>query len=199
MLFWIALIIANLAVGLWLLLAGWRDLSPEFANSELNSAEIIATATVTTSANQTQPPPQQLVVAASPVEDAMQDDRTELSAIEFELPRVPIGEGAQSWKVFVDESPEALSASTQASPIELDEGAVASPPKRYRGNDFRASKLGAHIFSDQPERRMVMLDGKAFREQDTLPNGWALLEIGREQLVVEQQGQRYSLPLSDLR
>lgn len=204
--FWLALIIANLALGAWLLLASPLSGGSVSTAKEPASTPHVADRELTTDAHLPSPEATPLLPpaeAATQVEVAERETNANagLSPIEFELPSAPI---SQNTAVTIEPRVTATEQQGSAGSSATDSGTVVERPdegplRPYQGNDFKTNKLGAHIFSDVPARRMVMLDGTAFREQAQLANGWKLLEIGREQLVVERDNQRYSVLLSDLR
>lgn len=194
---WLLFLLANVAAATWLLLnvAGSQNevlvaqpvQQPIAEGSEVtNNAEAYPEPIVS--------PPEQALEMGAVVAKEGETNAPMLLATEFVLPKAP-GELVAP-QVQIAEEPE-------ATPVLVDE--VAEPDsqsvaiERYQGSDFRSSKLGAHIFSDIPDRRLVMLNGKAYRENNTLDNGWVLLEIGREELTISDGAGRYSLPLAELR
>lgn len=122
-----------------------------------------------------------------------------LSTVNIELPRVS-GEKSMPFDVSTQPLGESKPGENiQAQGADLTVSELPPPIEYYSGDDFASTKLAAHIYSDTPSRRMIMLNGEAFREGDVLENGWQLVTIGREELHIARAGQRYGLPLNSLR
>lgn len=76
--------------------------------------------------------------------------------------------------------------------------AVGPPP---RWSELAASlrerinppRLEAHVYSESPERRFVMIGGRQYRERDRLPDGLRLEEITPEGVTISWHGEPFRL------
>lgn len=67
-------------------------------------------------------------------------------------------------------------------------------PPDYRA-DFPALTIEVHVYEREVARRMVMINGRRYREGERLAEGPQVLEIVREGLVFEHRGERVLYPL----
>lgn len=62
--------------------------------------------------------------------------------------------------------------------------------------DFPRLALDVHFYEDDPARRFVMINGRRYREGDTLGEGPQLLEIAPDSLTLDHRGQRVLIPVT---
>lgn len=95
-------------------------------------------------------------------------------------------------------APSAPSAGPASRPAPPPPAARQILPLRDMPQEFRQTvpgvKLNTHFYSENPERRFVIIDLNEYREGDKLPEGLALIEIRREGAVLEYRGDRFLLP-----
>jgi hypothetical protein len=201
---WIVLISLNVALGIWLLFGNLTiaRVLPEQGRQiiAVQAAPAIPRQPLGSSADPLASNAMPTVEIAEPLPSSISDNPSGLHSVELDLPTAPARTGLSSYQVAIqsrDNEEQDSGAAAEATVDDLDEESNSPPP--YAGDAFKSRKLGAHIFSDTPSRRMVMLDGQSYRQGERMPDGWMLIEIGREQLVVEQLGRRYSVWLSDIR
>jgi general secretion pathway protein B len=95
------------------------------------------------------------------------------------------------------QQPAAPTEMTSAPPPAASDTAQHSlkqMPESYRAN-FPAFSVDVHAYNDDPQRRFVLIDGKRYREGDTLAQGPRLVGIVPEGLVLEWQGQQVLYPV----
>ncbi|MFT7126990.1 MAG: hypothetical protein ACI9HX_000667 [Pseudoalteromonas tetraodonis] len=201
---WVVLISLNVALGIWLLFGNLTvaRLLPEQGRQivAVPAEPAISRQPVGSSANPLASNALPTVEIAERLSPSIAVNVSGLQSIEFDLPRARGSSGLSSYQVAIqgrDNEEQDSGAAAETAVDALDE--ESNSPSPYAGDAFKSRKLGAHIFSDTPSRRMVMLDGQPYRQGERMPDGWILIEIGREQLVVEQLGRRYSVWLSDIR
>ena len=71
---------------------------------------------------------------------------------------------------------------------------LSDMPASYRAG-FPRIGVDVHVYDPQPNKRFVLINGRRYREGDTLSEGPKLVEIRAQGLVMESQGQRVLLPL----
>ena len=67
-------------------------------------------------------------------------------------------------------------------------------PPEYRA-DFPQITIQVHVFEQIPAQRFVIVNGRRYREGETLAEGPALVEIVREGLVLDYRGERLLYPI----
>lgn len=102
-------------------------------------------------------------------------------------------------------------ATTRPAPVEPAEAAVAidepapppaepsarplkEMPPAFR-SEFPKLTLEIHVYDDNPLRRFVLINGKKYRETDTLADGPRIVEITPDGVIVEQRGSQVLLEL----
>ena len=92
----------------------------------------------------------------------------------------------------VPPSPEAPAASGSAPQAAAD-SRHEMPPALLQ--QVLAIPISAHIYSSKPAERMVIIDGRAVREGDTLPSGALVEQITPDGISVSLQGYRAKRPV----
>jgi len=138
--------------------------------------------------------------ASLPVEP---QSRTRSRAVE--TPRLPVRPRAA---VPVQPPPAArpsIPASRPSAPV-APPAAVRAPPQAQGGAtgvpawdelplEFRSRltlpHLDVHVYSDEPQRRFILVDLQKYREGDTLENGVVLEEIQQNSILLYYEGTRF--------
>ncbi len=81
-----------------------------------------------------------------------------------------------------------------APPVEASVRALKDMPPAFR-SEFPRLGLDIHVYDDNPLRRFVLINGKKYRESDTLLDGPRVVEITPEGVIVEQRGSKVLLEL----
>lgn len=121
-----------------------------------------------------------------------------------------LGPEAASLDELLDETPEPETAATdEPPPPPIDAPVTPAPaeppppppaeraavrplkdmPPSFR-SEFPALAIQVHVYDANPLRRFVLVNGKKYRETDTLVEGPRVIEIVPEGVVVEQRGSR---------
>jgi len=96
-----------------------------------------------------------------------------------------------------------LAASAKGSPRStVAESTVTITPDRLNKPPANETKrpeveFTAHIFADDPELRMIKIDGVARYEKDQLPSGIIVQEITELGVILEKNGQRFEFNVVD--
>ena len=92
-------------------------------------------------------------------------------------------------------APETVSASVDASGVDgqvgVDDGegdSEAKPSVSSTNNDV--IEVNVVSYSDQPEKRFVMIGGKLFREGEFVRAGLKVEEVRRDEVVLNQRGEQ---------
>lgn len=127
-----------------------------------------------------------------------------------------VGPDAATLDEVLDDSPEAAAASAPPAATEFAEApaavpaapAVAAPPPAPAAavrtpapmplkdmppsfrSEFPALSVQVHVYDANPLRRFVLINGKKYRETDTLVEGPKVVEIVPEGVVLEHRGTR---------
>jgi general secretion pathway protein B len=127
----------------------------------------------------------------APATTASTDTATQMSAAESEtfpipaeplgLPTLPPAEFAASRNGF-DEMPGWRPPPLQAMPSEFRR---AMPP----------INVDVHVYSEDPEKRFVLVNSKPYREGDHLDEGPFLETISEQGTILSYQGQRFVIPV----
>jgi general secretion pathway protein B len=67
-------------------------------------------------------------------------------------------------------------------------------PPAFR-SEFPKLTVDVHVYDDNPLRRFVLINGKKYRETDTLMDGPRVMEITPDGVVVEQRGSKVLLEI----
>lgn len=95
--------------------------------------------------------------------------------------------------------PERPARAAQTEELELDPSPLPQAkqlkdmPPEYRA-DFPKVSMDVHFYDDDPARRFVMINGKRYREGDTLAEGPRVTEINEDGVVLNHRGQDILLP-----
>lgn len=89
--------------------------------------------------------------------------------------------------------PEIEAFEMDPAPVEPDIPALKDMPPEFRA-DFPRLNLDVHFYEDDVARRFVMLNGRRYREGDTLREGPQLQEITSDGLVLSHRGRQVFLP-----
>ncbi len=100
-------------------------------------------------------------------------------------------------------APSPSPSSEASAPVPAVPGSSAADGARnyremspnYRA-EFPTLSVDVHVYNDDPQRRFVILNGKRYREGDTLAEGPKLVAIVANGVVLDWRGERvlYSLP-----
>lgn len=93
--------------------------------------------------------------------------------------------------------PPVVAATSPPSPAPATEPAVRSlkeMPPSFR-SEFPKLTVDVHVYDANPLRRFVLVNGKKYRETDTLLDGPRVVEITPVGVVLEQRGSRVLLEL----
>lgn len=107
-----------------------------------------------------------------------------------------------------DTTAKADAAVAGAGPAEEPAAAASTPPPKppgevrrlkdmppsFRG-EFPALSVQVHVYDANPLRRFVLVNGKKYRETDTLVEGPQVIEIVEHGIVLEQRGTRVLLEM----
>jgi general secretion pathway protein B len=85
--------------------------------------------------------------------------------------------------------PEPTPAPRVAKPIPFN---ALSPEEQHA---FDGLTFSTHLFADDPSFRAVTVNGRQYKEGDTLANGLLLSEITEEGVVIESRGKRVELSI----
>ena len=92
-------------------------------------------------------------------------------------------------------------SSQSASPVETAAEQESWPPPALRSLPmvFRSSlppiNVDVHVYSDDPDKRFVLINSRHYREGDQLVEGPLLETIGPQGTVLHFQGQRFTIPV----
>jgi general secretion pathway protein B len=94
--------------------------------------------------------------------------------------------------------PTLLPAPPASTPVETGDeapppAALDTPPPQGTAGLAELS-VDLHIYSDDPARRAVFINGRRYTEGMTLAEGPVVQEITRDGVVISYRGQRYLLP-----
>jgi hypothetical protein len=96
----------------------------------------------------------------------------------------------------------AAHSSRSASPMEMAAEQESWPPPTLRSLPmaFRSSlppiNVDVHVYSDDPDKRFVLINSRHYREGDQLVEGPLLETIDPQGTVLQFQGQRFTMPVS---
>lgn len=151
------------------------------------------------------PAPAEDMVAVPPPSTPMRVDPERLQA---PINSADLGPDAASLDELLDEAPEEAPAATpppvDALPQEAPAEPVAPPPPPPSRNtvkplkdmppsfrsEFPALSVQVHVYDPNPLRRFVLVNGKKYRETDTLVEGPQVVEIVEHGIVLDQRGTR---------
>jgi general secretion pathway protein B len=97
---------------------------------------------------------------------------------------------------------DAARSSRSASPVEMAAEQESWPPPVLRALPmaFRSSlppiNVDVHVYSDDPDKRFVLINSRHYREGDQLVEGPLLETIDPQGTVLQFQGQRFTIPVS---
>lgn len=152
-------------------------------------------------------PPTEQPLAVPPPATAMRVDPERLRA---PVAGPDLGPDAASLDELLDETPVEEPAPDELPPPPVDAPVTPAPaepppppppatsaavrplkdmPPSFR-SEFPALAIQVHVYDSNPLRRFVLVNGKKYRETDTLVEGPRVVEIVPEGVVVEQRGTR---------
>jgi hypothetical protein len=91
-------------------------------------------------------------------------------------------------KTIVRIAPERAAPGARPAPVEPKAAAPAAPAKA----DGRF-KLEVLSYSDVPAQRLVFINGRRYREGETMDGGVKIEEIREDSVVLSDAGQRFTL------
>lgn len=98
-------------------------------------------------------------------------------------------------------APSMVIGSVEPAPVaapppaaEPDIRALKEMPPAFRG-EFPKLTVDVHVYDANPLRRFVLINGKKYRETDTLVDGPRIIEIGPNGVVVEHRGSKVLVEL----
>lgn len=138
--------------------------------------------------------------------------RIDPERLEAPIASADLGPDAASLDELLDETPEAAAPPPEPPPVDAlaQPATVVSPspspspsprssvrplkdmPPSFRSG-FPALSLQVHVYDANPLRRFVLVNGKKYRETDTLVEGPQVVEIVENGIVLEQRGTRVLL------
>lgn len=100
----------------------------------------------------------------------------------------------------VEEAPAAAAPEPEVRTITLDP-APEPPLKRYKDlsaqyrADFPKTTVDVHVWDEQPQLRWVMINGKRYREGETIVEGPRIAQVERDGIVFEFRGESFLYPI----
>lgn len=94
----------------------------------------------------------------------------------------------------VTAEPEPIPPPPAPPPAEPSVRLLKEMPTSFR-SEFPKLTVDVHAYDNNPLRRFVLINGKKYRETDTLIDGPRLVEITRDGVIVEQRGSKVMLEL----
>lgn len=91
-------------------------------------------------------------------------------------------------------APVAVVAAPPPPPAETAVRPLKEMPPAFR-SEFPRLVLDVHVYNDNPLRRFVLINGKKYRETDTLLDGPRVVEITPAGVIVEHRGSRVLVQL----
>ncbi len=91
-------------------------------------------------------------------------------------------------------APPALTPAPAAATVEPAVRALRDMPAAFR-SEFPKLTVDVHVYDSNPLRRFVILNGKKYRETDTMLEGPRIIEITADGVIVEQRGSKVLLEL----
>lgn len=189
----LALLLAIGVLGWWL----WRDATPPAPKQPTTaSPEIIDAPTV--------PPPQVVVRRSRPAPAPTTVPATATPPVRAATTAAPLA--AANRIGIAPPAPHAPPPATATPPPRAAPAPAASPTPAQTSAAATASlpdldatglppvKLSMHVWNEAPARRFVILDGQRMTEGDRL-GGLQVIEIRRDGVVIERDGQRARVPL----
>lgn len=172
-------------------------------------APVPAATVAATAPAATAPEPAAEVVPLPAPSTAMRVDPERLQA---PIASADLGPDAASLDELLDETPEAEAASATPPPVDapVQEAPAepAPPPPASRSavrplkdmppsfrSEFPALSVQVHVYDPNPLRRFVLVNGKKYRETDSLIEGPQVVEIVEDGIVLEQRGTRVLLEM----
>lgn len=86
-------------------------------------------------------------------------------------------------------------AAVTSSPTPAEPTLLRDMPSSYRAR-FPPVRLDVHVYNDDPARRWIMVEGRRYRESETLASGPRVIAIRVEGVIFEHAGQRVLFPLT---
>lgn len=93
-------------------------------------------------------------------------------------------------EVEVLEEPEPVAAPGNAAGYK----SLSDMSAAYQGT-FPHLKIEVHVYDEQPQRRFALIEGKRYREGDTLPQGPRIVQIVPDGIVVDFRNERVRFPI----
>jgi general secretion pathway protein B len=93
------------------------------------------------------------------------------------------------------DAPPPAEAAPEASPPATADRQLQEMPENFRAG-FPVFNVDVHAYNSDPQRRFVLINGKHYREGDTLAEGPRIAAIVPEGIVFDWQGQRVLYALS---
>lgn len=90
--------------------------------------------------------------------------------------------------------PVATTAADANLPATDNTQALKAMPDSYRA-DFPQITVQVHVYDNDPTKRWTLIDGKRYREGDTLPQGPKIFKIVPQGIVFDWHGQRVLYPV----
>jgi general secretion pathway protein B len=199
-----------LGLALWLALRPTAPAAPHATDTETPAAASV-------SAPQAPPlPVKETVVSAAEAATVIEADENLASLDDV---TAPFGSNpAASTTIITPAAPaESAPAATAAAPSVEQPAATAPPqpstqvetltlapapprllrdmPASYRAG-FPAISMDVHVYDSDAARRWILVDGRRYREGDTLAAGPRIAEIISDGVVLEHGGERVRLPLN---
>lgn len=184
----------------WLLSRSQRSDAPIVAES---SAPPAAAELAVAAPPPTPVPAEEAAISVPPPSTPIRVDPERLQA---PISSADLGPDAASLDELLDEAPEAPEAApppVDALPQDAPAEVAAPPPPPPRSvvrplkdmppsfrTEFPALSVQVHVYDPNPLRRFVLINGKKYRETDTLVEGPQVVEIVEHGIVLDQRGTR---------
>jgi general secretion pathway protein B len=133
---------------------------------------------------------------AAPLATDLGPDAATLDELLDETPEQTPAVAAEPAPVVVDAAPQAVAVvepPPPAPPAPVARSPEPMPlkdmPPSFR-SEFPALSVQVHVYDPNPLRRFVLINGKKYRETDTLVEGPKVIEIVPEGVVLEHRGTR---------
>jgi len=91
-------------------------------------------------------------------------------------------------------APVVAAAPPSPPPVEASVRPLKEMPPAFR-SEFPKLVVDVHVYNDNPLRRFVLINGKKYRETDTLLDGPRVVEITPDGVIVEHRGSRVLVQL----
>lgn len=191
---WVLGVLLLINGALLVMLLGSDDAGVSSGDSQSGSADSMAVTPVPRAARTTAPPPREIARPREPVFVPPSAPARQAASVKQASPRVIQAETVENQPI-----PSTVEPSTSfvrpSAPAPVPAVASSVPewgdlPLEFRSG-FTLPRLDVHVYSDNPEKRFILVDLQKFREGDTLGSGAVLEEILPGSIQLHYQGTRF--------